>query len=117
MRQIDASNGVVYVTWARQGILPDRVLAALQLKMSVTPTGYRYLWIVLRKGLEPAFLPSVIGHELQHAAEVLADPTITTTGALEERFAQPLRGHAARVLETIAAVRAGQNIRRELHLK
>jgi hypothetical protein len=111
VRRIDGSDGIVYVTWARPGSLPTKVLAALQLKISATPRSDRYLWIAVSKWLKGPSLPSVIGHELQHAVEVLADPTVRATDALEARFAP---GQTARVLETPAAVRAGAKIRREL---
>jgi hypothetical protein len=114
VRQIAASDGIVYVVWARPGILPAGVLAALQLKISATPNGSRYLWIAVSKWLEGPYLTSVVGHELQHAVEVLGDPRITTTAALEARFAA---GRTARVLETQAAVHAGAMIRRELQQK
>jgi hypothetical protein len=114
VRQIGASDGIVYVIWARPGVLPTGVLAALQLKISAAPSGSRYLWIAVSKWLEGPYLASVVGHELQHALEVLGDPRIKTTAALEARFAQ---GRTARVLETPAGVRAGEKIRRELQRK
>ena len=54
-----------------------------------------------------------IGHELQHAVEVLSSPIVTNTRALY-LFYQRNAIRVGSVFETAAAVRAGNNVRAEV---
>jgi len=54
-----------------------------------------------------------IGHELQHAVEVLSSPVVTNTRALY-LFCQRNGIRAGSVFETAAAVRAGNAVRAEV---
>jgi hypothetical protein len=55
-----------------------------------------------------------IGHELQHAAEVLADPSITDNRKLFFFFHRQGPGGEDGRFETSAAIQAGIDIRAEL---
>jgi len=72
---IDGSDGIVYV---QPGVCAGRVAACLPAWMQSSGS-YRYLRIVVdRKRLDSdRRLAGVIGHELQHAIEVLGDPSVT----------------------------------------
>jgi len=112
--RLELSADVVYVNWARNGVLPRQVEGALLPNVTSGPTGTRYIWIIVRRGLTGEYLSSVIAHELQHAVEVVEDPTLTTAAAIEEKFAREQRGHGSRILETGAAVRIGRTVYDEL---
>ena len=68
-------KGVVYVTWTAE--LPHRLGAALLHKVKVAPDGTRCVWIVVRRGSRSDLVP-VLGHELQHAVEVLSSTAVTS---------------------------------------
>jgi hypothetical protein len=54
-----------------------------------------------------------IGHELQHAVEVLSTPDVTDTATMY-RFYEREGRRVFGGFETEAAIRAGQNVRAEL---
>lgn len=72
---IQALRGLVYIGWTPK--LRSGLGAALQHHVTLTPDGIRCLWIVIRQGSRPN-LVAVIGHELQHAVEVLESDAITS---------------------------------------
>lgn len=54
-----------------------------------------------------------VGHELQHAVEVLGNPAITSTIAMHLFYLR--KGHrVGDVFETAAAIRAGNDVRAEV---
>jgi hypothetical protein len=109
---IDATDGLVYVDDGKCG---HGVAACLLLAVQVSGP-FRVLRIkVDARRLDCALMASV-GHELQHAIEVLSDPHVTDgVGAysLLERIAPagPISDRGR--FETAAAQRAGFDVRRE----
>jgi hypothetical protein len=55
-----------------------------------------------------------IGHELQHAVEVLSNPTIRSVGKMYFLYKRICNPCGLRFLETDAAIRAGDAVRGEL---
>src|SRR5262245_15910197 len=74
---IDGTNGIVYVEpgQCRHGV---RACMTLSVKMAGP---HRILRILLDLHRELSQLIGALGHELQHAVEVLSDPHVTTTQA------------------------------------
>jgi hypothetical protein len=114
IQTIAASDGIVYV---EDGLCQHGVHACLLLDVT-SAAGYRILHIMLdrqgvlahRKRLD---LMATIGHELWHAVELLAQPTVTTSAAallFYQREATTLEPS----FETAAAVAAARKVRREL---
>jgi hypothetical protein len=56
-----------------------------------------------------------IGHELRHALEVLGEPAIRSDGALYFFLTKGHERNPPAWMETEAAIRAGQDVRSELH--
>lgn len=73
--QIGGLRSVVYIMWTPR--LPNRLGAAFLNRMTLAPDGTRYVWIVVRRSIRPD-LVSVLGHELQHALEVLSSDAVTS---------------------------------------
>ena len=109
--RVETSNGIVYV---EPGICPQRVPACLKVWM-VTTGSVRFMRIVVdRHQLDSdSTLLGAIGHELQHAIEVLSDPTVTDSNKMfffYRRYAPTQRDQ----FETWAAVSAGDAVQHEL---
>jgi hypothetical protein len=105
---IDATDGIVYLRVGTCG----RLRACLLHQISVAGP-HRVLSIIVDEPHHDPSLMGAIGHELQHALEVLGDPTITT----DEGIVAFYRFHGRRirgVLETDAAIRVGDAVRAEL---
>jgi hypothetical protein len=67
-------KGVVYINWSVN--LPNRLGAAFLPSVILAPDGTRRVWIVVRRGSRPD-LVAVLGHELQHALELLGSGAVT----------------------------------------
>jgi hypothetical protein len=105
---IDDTNGLVYV---ERGDCRHGVRACLTL--SVTAAGpHRILRILLDLHRELSELLGALGHELQHALEVLGDVHVTSTRAAY-LFYQQLAPTVTGRFETDAAIRAGLQVERE----
>ena len=74
IREIEATNGVVYVVRGRCG---HRVRACLVLWMGVTDQ-HRILRVVIEDANPEVEAMASIGHELKHALEVLSDPKVVS---------------------------------------
>lgn len=106
---INATNGIVYLNVGRCG----RLRACLLHRVTLAgPSRVLNVLVDLPRG--DADLTASIGHELQHALEVLSDSTITTDVGIRAFFlihGLKIRG----VLETRAAIAAGDAVRDEMH--
>jgi hypothetical protein len=77
--------------------------------------GYRLLFVVIDPRRRDLDLMASIGHELQHALEVLADPSLRTTAALKDFYLRDTRTEfPPRLIETAAAQWAGDAVLREI---
>jgi hypothetical protein len=108
VQDISRTDGIVYVEHGRCG---HGVRACL---LAVTSTGANRI-VRVRIAAKKADwdLMGSVGHELQHAVEVLSNPAITSTAAMNmyyRREGLSLGG----VFETAAAVKAGNDVRAEV---
>jgi hypothetical protein len=105
---INNSDGIV---WIQTGKCGFGVRACM--KLSVTQSGpNRLLRIVIDTRKADWDLMGSLGHELQHALEVLSDPTVTSDAAvylLYRRIGEPSGDR----FETETAIRTGDRIRDE----
>jgi hypothetical protein len=104
---IGESNGIVYVEHGRCGhsaraCLLDVTAAATNRIVRVRVEAHKIDWDLMGS----------IGHELQHAVEVLGEPKITSTAAMHAFYRQNGR-FVANVFETPAAIQAGNAVRTE----
>jgi hypothetical protein len=74
---------------------------------------YRVLWIMIDPRYSELDLMASVGHELQHAVEVLSNRTIRSDAGIRLLY-QLKCGLCSGVLETEAAVSAGRTIMEEL---
>jgi len=110
MATIDRTDGIVYVMEGRCG-------HGLRACMSLTITtagAYRFLRITIDLGTKTEKeLMASIGHELQHAIEVLSDPTLTNNVLVYDFYnRRPLA--ESNSFETRAAVQAGLSVTSDL---
>ena len=110
--RIEAGNVIVYI--AVNPLLKSSLSGALTW---MTQAGdFRYVRASLSRDLSPDQMIATLAHELQHAAEVAEDASVTseaTLVAMYRRIGLPSRS-AAPGWETIAAQEAGYQVRREL---
>ena len=106
---IDATDGIVYV---EQGKCGHSVRACLNLSVVVAGS-YRILRIVVDTRRERLQLMAAVGHELQHAVEVLSNPKLTSAHAVYMFFMQEGPTGSER-FETPAAIHAGLKVDAEL---
>ncbi len=109
LETIEATDGIVYV---EHGICPWHARGCLL--STVTISGrYRVLQIVVNANAREDHLMGTIGHELQHAIEVLGYRNIRTASALHLFY----RRHGllmGRAFETSAAVKVGNSVLTEV---
>jgi hypothetical protein len=107
---IEATNGIVYV---ESGQCRYGAQACLAHSIHVAPP-HRILRVVVNTRRDREGLIGAIGHELQHAMEVLSEPGITTTqGMFFRLFGGMSMGTTGR-FDSKEAVEAGIQIEREL---
>jgi hypothetical protein len=106
---IDATNGLVYV---EHGVCRYGVSSCL-LGSVVVAGPNRILRVVINRTQLGDHLVVSLGHELQHAAEVLGDPTVTTSAEMRWLFGA-IGIQSGDTFETNDAIRVGQAIDREL---
>jgi hypothetical protein len=107
---IDRTDGLVYVD---EGRCNHSVRACLMLSVKVAGP-YRLLWIAVDARKAPgAELMASIGHELQHAVEVLSDPAVTDNHAMFFFYHHRGSGDTGR-FETKAAIDAGLDVLAEV---
>jgi hypothetical protein len=102
---IDATDGIVYV---EQGTCGHHVRACLALTVRVAGPN-RLLRIIVDIHRSLGDLLASIGHELQHAVEVLSDPHVTDTRSIYFFFDRIGQIGQDR-FETIAAIQAGLDV-------
>ena len=102
VQKIEGTDGIVYVERGRCG---HGVPACLSLSV-VSGGGFRLLRILVDSARSVASLIATIGHELQHAIELLTEPGVRTMAAAYNFYLReaPTSRDA---FETTAAVRAG----------
>ena len=113
VNRIDASNVIVYVA------VSPTMRASLSGALTwMTRAGeFRYLRASI--SVEQTFdqMIASVAHELQHAVEVIEDESVVdekSLTALYKRIGQPSRAAGPLGWETMAAQRAGSQVRREL---
>ena len=109
VRTIERTDGIVYVERGRCG---HGVHACLSLQL-VAGEGFRLLRIIVEAMDGPLALMATIGHELQHALELLENPAVRTSAAAYLYYAR----EAPTVrdsFETELAIHTGLRIEREL---
>ena len=108
---IDATDGIVYV---EQGACGHSARACLSL--NVTPAAEFRILRVLVDSRQPDWdVMSSIGHELQHALEVLANNSLTSAEAVYLFYSRenPTGGDS---FETNKAIKTGNTVRNEVGL-
>ena len=106
---INASDGIVYVEYGVcRSVARGCLLGSLNLAGP-----HRILRVVIRKTQLADDLVVSLGHELQHALEVLSEPAVTTSAEMRWLF-QKIGIRSGNVFETYDAIRVGDEIRREL---
>jgi hypothetical protein len=113
IRTIESTDGIVYVERGRCG---HGVRSCLSLSL-VAGEGFRLLRIIVEVVGSPLSLMATIGHELQHAVELLIEPGVRTSAAAYlyyTREAPSAGGDTFKPFETKAAVATGLLIEREL---
>jgi hypothetical protein len=109
---INQSNVVVYITCGSQKL---RSGLSGQLTFLSAAGGFRYVVVQVDSRLPRWRLIAMLGHELQHAREIAATAWIVDADSLAHAYRTQLgytRGRG--VFDSIAAVRAGEDILREL---
>jgi len=109
IRTIDGTDGIVYV---EKGRCRHGVHACLTHSI-VAGEGYRLLRILVDGVGDVIELMATIGHELQHAVEILSEPSVRTTAAAFN-FYQRVAPTVRTAFETPAAVAAGAAVLTEL---
>ena len=106
---IDTSDGIVYVEHGK-----CRSGARSCLMGSITVNGSsRILQVRIQKTQLEDNLVVSLGHELQHAIEVLSEPSVTTSAEMRWLF-EKIGIRSGGVFETRAAERVSDEIHREL---
>src|SRR5262245_4178733 len=109
IEQINTTDGIVYIV---DGDCGQRAVHAC-LKWVMTPAGsHRVLRILIDNRQTDREAMGSIGHELQHAVEVLSDPTVRTPSQMYLLYRR-LCPQCGLLFETEAAVRAGDAVRGE----
>jgi hypothetical protein len=116
--RINISDVVVYVTADAQK-LPPGVDGRLTF-LSATG-GFRYVVVRVKSNLSIPRLVSLIGHELQHAREIADTESIVDAESMAREYAAGLgyhnrfgRGNDGRTFDSRAAIRAGEEVLREV---
>jgi hypothetical protein len=81
---ITSSDVVVYIVCDAE--LPPTARGRLSFLTSAG--GHRYLWVRLRPKGSPLDQAAALGHELRHAAEIAAAPSIVDSESLEREYLQ-----------------------------
>jgi hypothetical protein len=109
---LEATDGIVYVESGKCRRGADKLNGCL-VNDVVAAGGHRYLRILVDLRKDPGDLTGSIGHELQHAVEVLSDRTVTSMASMLA-FYQADGRNGAQSYETRAAVDAGLSVAREI---
>lgn len=112
VQTIERTDGIVYVEQGRCG---HGVTSCLSL--AIVPAGdFRLLRILVDDVRTVSSLIATIGHELQHAVELLTEPSVRTMSAAYNYYLReaPTGGD---VFETTAAISAGLAVANDLSRK
>ena len=109
-------NVIVYLRCAQLSSRLDG-----QLTFVSAAGGFRYVLVHLAFDRPWQRQIATLGHELQHAVEIAEQPDIVDAAALARAytrigFVRPATQHAIRSFDTLAAIMAGEQVRRELAL-
>jgi len=107
--QIGTTDGIVFV---EEGQCGHGVHACLLFRIALAGPN-RLLWILVDPRKSDRDLMASIGHELQHAVEVLSNRTINSGRAMYLLYFEKCHGCGG-AIETYAAIRAGTAVREEL---
>jgi hypothetical protein len=107
---IEATDGIVFID---EGNCSRGVPACLLWQLTQAAR-YRVLFVVIDTRRPDIHLMGSIGHELRHALEVLDDPSVRTTAAIERFYMRQLAA-GSYIVETAAATAAGVDVLREIH--
>lgn len=110
VESIEATDGIVYV---RDGACRLGVRACLEGVHKAAPVRFVHIKVDTRKA-SGCVLMAVIGHELQHALEVLRNPKIISTRALTQFYLREGPTGDDDTFETESAVRAGLLVEKEV---
>ena len=112
VRAIERTDGIVYV---ERGHCGHGVASCLSL--SVVPAGdFRLLRILIDNMRGVSSLIATIGHELQHAIELLTEPAVRTMSAAYNYYLREAPT-SRDVFETTAAIQVGVAVEAELARK
>jgi hypothetical protein len=106
---VQASDGIVYVVRGRCGRL---VRSCLPYDMTLSGPN-RILRVIVDDGKAGIDAAGAIAHELQHACEVLDDPSVTTGAGMHGLF-ERIGRRRDYGFETRAAIEIGDAVRAEL---
>jgi hypothetical protein len=112
VRRIEELRGFVYVTSTVK--LPATTEGVLLHRIQLTPDGSRCLWIVVKRDRLSVYRVAVLGHELQHALEALENPGVRSSDDIERLFRRQRPANDGQILETDAALAAGDRVVSEL---
>ena len=109
IEQINATDGIVYIV---EGTCGHGVRACLT--FTITSAGpNRVLRILIDQGKTDREAMRSIGHELQHAVEVLSNPTVRSLGQMYQLYDRICNQCGGR-FETNAAILVGDAVRDEV---
>jgi hypothetical protein len=110
LASIEATDGIVFV---EEGSCGHGVRACLT--WSVTLAGpYRLLFILLSIRERDPELTASIAHELQHALEVLSDPSLRSSRAIGDFYRYTRQSSTRPSIETALAIETGNAVAREM---
>jgi hypothetical protein len=107
---LQETDGVVYV---EDGECLRSLMACLEWRVT-TAGDYRFLFVRIRADRPDDYVIASIGHELQHALEVLRHRYVTTRSDFAELYLPPTRWSVPSAVETRAAVNMGEDVLNEL---
>jgi hypothetical protein len=110
--RLQRSDVIVYIEEVQ------RLPGALEGRLMMLPrvNGFRYVRIQLALHGSPEDSVSVLGHELQHAAEVANAPEVNDGAGLAQLYRRTGMRNGPDVYETAAAQAVARRVRRELSL-
>jgi hypothetical protein len=108
---IEETDGIVFV---QRGNCGQGVRSCLSLRVKVAGPR-RLLFIGIDDRSPDIEAMGDLGHELQHALEVLSDPGVTSTAAMHHFFERQMAARTTgSYFETAAAIAAGDAVRAEI---
>lgn len=109
VERINASDGIVYVEEGDCGNAVRGCLRAIAKSVS-----NRIVLVRVRLLESDRDVVATIGHELQHALEILNDPAVTDSAAMYRFYTREGRRRLGRGFETAAAVKAERAVHAEM---